>query len=418
MTALVYIRVYILLACQTVTLALMSEPKPRFRHPAVQYSVFYIMMCLLWAAIASVCHVSWIDHLLLSVSIAAYMLFFLYMTDGPVLKNIYVFMAYTSYFMLATGWSRFLAISLYDGSVLAMSIIRSVFLLSYILLLLLGLRRSIIAFTDGVVAGWIPLCIFSVISCGIILFEVIYYYGTGLGLIQLVMMTVSLTSSFFVSFSMVMHLAREGHRQEIESRKDFLIRELANERELMESARRYRHDMRHHSAAVLGYLEDGDIEGARKYLEEFSSSVESYAPSRQWCENRAANAIIRVSARRCDDADISFTFDGSIPDRLPLSGPEIGCIFGNILENAIRAASGNPSGFVAIRSAEKGNSLFIEVRNTFDTPVCWNRGMPSSSRSGGGIGLRNVRSVLDRCGGMIHFSSSDGVFITQVVIPI
>ena len=73
---------------------------------------------------------------------------------------------------------------------------------------------------------------------------------------------------------------------------------------------------------------------------------------------------------------------------------------------------------VSISSFEKGCSLLLEIRNSIAGDILWDGSVPHSRRSGGGIGLRNVTSILSCHGGMVRFSTEDGVFITQLVIPL
>lgn len=416
MTILIFfVRVYVLMAAHAMTLCLMSETKERIRYQGRAYLLSYLIFCLAFTALFSVSATARSVNFLYALSLMAYLVFFLAVSSGPWLKNLFLFMAYATYFTLAVGWARYISYFFPSHPDMSMFIIRNVLSLAYIITLLAKVRKYIIECTDGIDSGWLPLAVFSTLSSAIVLGEVLYYYDD-IDLVQIGSMTLFLTSAFIVGFSMVMHLRREIDMKEMEARQEIIIKELENEKEALESMRRYHHDIRHHAAVMREYLEDGDIEDAKEYLKQFSASVDRYA-SPSWCEDRVANAVIRSFARRCRDKGISFTFDGDIPDRLPLSEPETGCVLSNLLDNAI-AAAGDGSGFISISSFEKGCSLLLEIRNSIAGDIIWDGSVPHSHRSGGGIGLRNVMSILSCHGGMVRFSTEDGVFITQLVIPL
>ncbi len=407
---------YLLMACHAMTLYLMSDVKPMFRHPAALYVSFFALSCSVLTAVAVAYDGDNTLGVLFAISIGLHCVFFLSVTDGMILKNIFLFMVYSTYFILAVGWSQYISAVLFDGSYMATFIIRSILSISYIILLAARLRNYLIAFTEDVDSGWGPICTFSSVSCILVSYEVMYS-PEEMGLVQLLTISVIITSAFIVGFQTIMHLYEEGRLQEMETRKDLLIQELESENEAMEYARRLRHDIRHHNAVMLEYLEDGDVQGAKEYLDTFSSKAESCPLPRCWCENKAANAVIRAAARRSAASGVSFAFEGSIPVHLPLSEPEIACVLGNVLENAVHAAEGIRSGSVSIRSIDKGNALFLEVSNTSKGPVPFADGLPRSGRAGGGLGLRNVRSILDSHGAMIRFTQDDDVFVAQLVIP-
>ena len=51
-----------------------------------------------------------------------------------------------------------------------------------------------------------------------------------------------------------------------------------------------------------------------------------------------ANALLRLTAWRCREGDIPCQIQAVIPEELPLTGPELTAVLGNILENAWEAA--------------------------------------------------------------------------------
>lgn len=217
--------------------------------------------------------------------------------------------------------------------------------------------------------------------------------------------------------------ARSGARQEA------LQAELESEQAYVEMARRSRHDQRHHDSVVLGYLEQGSVGEAVTYLRGVDNRSETQAIVRL-CENTVANAVLRITARRCDSSGIDFACDAIIPAQLPISPAETGELIGNLLENACEACEqtydadgGAPSRSVRpvieFKASLAGSQLRIEERNTIVRPVDFVGGRPVSTKLlDGGVGTESMRSIVESAGGMIRFVQRDQRFVVQIVLPV
>ena len=205
-----------------------------------------------------------------------------------------------------------------------------------------------------------------------------------------------------------------------EARRDALNAELEAERAYVDAARRSRHDQRHHDAVVLEYLDDGDVDKAVEYLRGTDERVMSGTLER-FCENTIANAVLRMAARRCRDAGVAFSCSTQIPGHIGLTPAETGELFGNLLENAYEACmvDGACKARIGLRAETADGLLHIEECNTVMRAAGFVEGMPvSSKKSGGGMGTRSMRDIVEHAGGMIRFSLADDEFKVQIVLPL
>ena len=247
-----------------------------------------------------------------------------------------------------------------------------------------------------------------------------FYHNPGQAL-HLLLMIVLMAMVYLTIFQVlyfqqkVFYTMEEDHMSAM--RAQLLHNELETERQFVFNAKRYRHDLHHHGKVVYEYLQQNDVEAAKSYLQIYRDQLED-AALENYCAHPTANALLRITARQCKAKNISFTAEGDVPENLPLSDPEIGIVLGNLLENACEAAEKTKNGFVSIRAEERGNVLYVELRNSVDGRVKFDGDMPRSTKQTGGIGIQSVNAALERYDGMLSFRQEGKTFLTRLILPL
>ncbi len=214
------------------------------------------------------------------------------------------------------------------------------------------------------------------------------------------------------------HILREERLRSI-AQQELLQTELVAQESFVNLAKQNRHDMRHHNALLVDYLERGDVNGAREYLLQHDSLIVE-TTLMQYCENVVVNAVIRRYARRSVNSGISFSAEVNIPEQLPLTAPETGELFGNLLENACEACEKVEYGaYITLTVYTDHESLRLELRNSAAVQTAFNdAGLPLTTKEGGGSGTRSVATIVQRYGGMLRFVQEGDVFITQIILQL
>ncbi|MCR5432583.1 MAG: ATP-binding protein [Lachnospiraceae bacterium] len=183
---------------------------------------------------------------------------------------------------------------------------------------------------------------------------------------------------------------------------------------------RARHDFKHAIHTLERLAANGNIEGIRSFLSEYSDNM----PRTEvvyYCSNIAVNALLNYYAEQAKKAKIRFTLEVDMPAELPLSDVEMCAVIGNILENAVFACKDIPAeerfADLVIR-VENDSQLYIVAANSFNGELEMNDGRLLSTHGGSGIGLASIASIVSRYGGMARFSSEDNEFFSDVVIPL
>jgi signal transduction histidine kinase len=206
-------------------------------------------------------------------------------------------------------------------------------------------------------------------------------------------------------------LSRQGSFMEL------LDHELKAYQSFLDTARKSNHDIRHHDAVLLEQLEEGHQDEAISYLKEHDKTIKE-SSLKQYCVDSTINALLRIYEKRSAEAKVSFFAKVTCDKTIPLEGPETCSVLGNILENALHAASKKLDGFINCSIVTKGNSFLLEVRNTVTGKTEFRGGMPVSKRANGGTGTRSVRSIVEKHGGVVTYAQDGQEFVTRIMIPL
>lgn len=367
-------------------------------------------------------------------SVLAYMAAFIASSTGGVWKNVFLFVTYVIFFLLLNGICMG-AVKAPPGEsdVLFLAVRVCVYGLSVCLLwrYILPAFRNV---SRNIRHGWGMLAAVSALY-------LIFISAFGLRdtspagesfafmeaevpfLTMNVLLLAIISTSYVVIFRLVGYLNQENSQQQLQLRQKMLEHELCAEKEYVAQARRFQHDLRHHNRLLAEYLSQGRVEEAAEYLRDYEASTQE-ARLREFCAHPVANALLCITQRRCEAGGICFKAKTQIPEQLPLSAPEAGLLFGNLLENAWEGCEasakdpglpqGKPELFVYARAYD--NKFCLEVKNTVARNDGWPGGLPSGD--GGGIGIGSIRAVLEKYKGMLQYRMDGDQLAAQMILPL
>jgi signal transduction histidine kinase len=239
--------------------------------------------------------------------------------------------------------------------------------------------------------------------------------------VPLLLVSIIAVTAYISVFHSLSTLSREHTLREeklrSDARQELLQSDLASQEAFINLTRQSRHDMRHHNALLVDYLERGDIEGAKQYLLQHDAHI-TEVTLKQYCKNPVANAVLRRYARRAENGGISFRSEANIPEVLPFTAPETGELFSNLLENACEACEKvKNKAFITLTVQTDSDSLQLELRNSVAVRIIFSeKGLPLTTKAGGGAGTRSTANVVKKYGGMLCFSQEGDVFITRIIL--
>ncbi len=188
----------------------------------------------------------------------------------------------------------------------------------------------------------------------------------------------------------------------------------------VELGRIYRHDMRHHLVALEGMLRQGDSAGAEEYVQELGGKLAALTQT-VWCPHAAINAVLAGYISQAEDARCRTEVDVRIPAELPYQEMDVCILLANTVENAVNACRdvGEGERWIKLKlELTENKRLLLQVENGCPTPVeLDSSGLPAAPSEGEhGIGLRSVRSIVEKYSGLLRSQWSDGCFCLQATL--
>lgn len=214
---------------------------------------------------------------------------------------------------------------------------------------------------------------------------------------------------------LVESLAKQQHQM--------LRQQLETSKEQYEQLIKIRHDMRNHSLCLAQLLTNENIEEARHYLEQWNVSIEEGESVIQ-TGSIFADALLNPKYRQAKKMGIDISIQMRAPGEEKIAPVDLCCLLANALDNAIEAcqrgtAAGYPPGRIRMRSQIHPNYWVFEIINSAYLPVKRHGGRFLSSKQipVSGIGLQNIRTIVERYEGVLDLQSGTD-FTLNAMFPL
>lgn len=180
----------------------------------------------------------------------------------------------------------------------------------------------------------------------------------------------------------------------------------------------YQHDMRHHLAAIDGFLAAGRPQQAQQYIKEVRTGIEVITPKR-FCEHELVNLLCSSFSAKAQRMGVRLRVEASVPRVLPIPDTELCALLSNGLENALNAVKAleEVSRWVEFYCGIRLDKLLIEIRNPYTGQVRFREGLPSSTQSGHGHGCRSIHVIAQAHRGLCAFTAEREIFTLRVALP-
>lgn len=193
----------------------------------------------------------------------------------------------------------------------------------------------------------------------------------------------------------------------------------------MEQARRMRHDMRHYLASLSDLLAQGKTEEMKEYLSEVIENT-SKRGSEVYCRNTTVNGLLQYYVGLAGSEGIRCEVQADCGD-LTVSAVDLTVLFGNAMENAIRACREfTENRYILVQVAVMGGCLMVQVINPCKEIHPSGRYrldggfLPAaafrSARAGGGYGLGSMEHTARKYDGnaAFRFDDTNKTFTTRI----
>jgi len=213
----------------------------------------------------------------------------------------------------------------------------------------------------------------------------------------------SLTGAYYKNLSMIMDDQVKAQVEHYEA----MVK--ANE-----DIKRFRHDYNNLKLVLADALRRSDLESALALLAD-DEMAQVEGTFRFNTGNIILDALLNEKQHRAKKSNTQIIFEGVVPEKA-LRSIDVCKIFGNALDNAIEACEKCPAEQekeIAIISKYVNNFLFVEIKNpTAEKVEIVNNRVETTKQEKAihGIGLRSMRTAVERYGGEVNLDYADGFF--------
>ena len=185
--------------------------------------------------------------------------------------------------------------------------------------------------------------------------------------------------------------------------------------------RAWKHDYHNHVQAMEAYISLGQLEELKKYLNDMHADMAEMEVLLH-TGNVKADAILNSKIALMKSYDIMVDVTALVPENIPIKGTELSVLIGNLLDNAMEAClriDDKSARFVRIYIDILKGQLYISVTNSMGGKAS-RLGNAFLSIKGGihGFGLGSVDRIVLKCGGYINRQTEEGVFATEIMLPL
>lgn len=231
---------------------------------------------------------------------------------------------------------------------------------------------------------------------------------------------------FYVGFISLYH-AEVQKRNKTEFEKSALASELKQAeteitamKMIQEQNAVFRHDLRHHINLLSTYLENNDIDAAKKYIRQARADADKITP-KIYSDNNIINFTLSYFDLKAKERNIQFHCKANVPQKINIPDTDLSAVLSNALENAVKAAASVDNSVareVYVILSVRKNKLLISVTNPYSGKIESDSDLPTSHTAGHGFGVKSIKAIAERHSGLCSFEWDNNVFKTRIVMNI
>lgn len=191
-------------------------------------------------------------------------------------------------------------------------------------------------------------------------------------------------------------------------------------RQSQQNLKSLRHDMHNHLLQVHEYLQNEKYDEAKDYLEQMESKLE-ISKEHVRTGNIEIDGILNYKLGIIEDSGCVPEVEVNVPEQKFMSNFDLTVLLGNLLDNAIEALRNDQSKFLSIKIKYVKSILYISVYNSFNGVISKGRNKLLSlkeDKDNHGIGLSNVKNIVNKYSGEMKVDSKDGIYKTDIILYI
>lgn len=203
---------------------------------------------------------------------------------------------------------------------------------------------------------------------------------------------------------------------------DLLNRQYNEVEDIYKKMRAWRHDYHNHIQTMKAYLELSRFEDMERYLNDLDKDLTTIDTVLK-TGNIMVDAILNTKLSLAMNQGIKINAKAKVPQNLMVSDIDLSVIIGNLMDNAMEAAAlfKNPEDrFIRVYIREMKKQLYISITNSAGGHAKKSgfEYLSTKLETNHGFGLKRVDSLVAKYHGFINRQSEEGVFSTEIMLPL
>lgn len=238
-------------------------------------------------------------------------------------------------------------------------------------------------------------------------------------LIFFILINVINALSFFLIVKMIKYIEKEIRWKMTEKEYEKQIKYLKSYRSITVEIKKLKHDLSKHMIIINSYLDSGQTEEARNYMNEVLNSYKNINEVAS-IHNKIISSIINYNLRSINENNILFRFYVDVPKKIHIKDIDLTIAMSNIMDNAIEACSKIPEKSqreIELYIEYKNGILFIKETNTFAGILHTGENKILTDKQdtqNHGFGLENIKSSVARYGGCFELYTKENKFFVEI----
>lgn len=238
----------------------------------------------------------------------------------------------------------------------------------------------------------------------------------------IIVILVSIAAAAFIFFIIRYVFYRLIDKRIANYQNDLMKKQYDEVENIYRQMRGWKHDFHNHIQTMKAYLELGKYKDMEQYLNNLDKDLTNIDTVLK-TGNIMVDAILNTKLSLAVNQKINVNAKATVPENLKISDIDLCVIIGNLMDNAMEAAAKLPDPedrFIRVYIREMKEQLYISVTNSSGGKVKKSGLMYISTKltANHGFGLKRVDSIVAKYHGFINRQSEEGVFATEVMLPL
>jgi len=202
---------------------------------------------------------------------------------------------------------------------------------------------------------------------------------------------------------------------------DLIMKHYDEVQNIYRQMRGWRHDYHNHIQVIKAHNALGQSDEINTYLNELDkdlTSVDTIIKS----GNIMLDAILNSKLSLATAKKIAINAKASAPASVTVSDIDLCVIVGNLLDNAIEACmkiENEEDRFIRVYIGMFKEQFYVSISNSMGAGINKHSGRFITTKKGPhGFGLMRVDSIVEKYSGYLNRQNEEGVFATEIMLPI